>query len=590
MAPPKKIPAILITLLFLSGSLACGAPRLARGETGSSAKLAALLSSARSGNPSALNALGNLTYDGRGVPKDQARARRYYLSAAKKGSLSGARNIGWMLWKGEGGAADYAGAEKWLRTAARGGNPRAMNMLGAFYLSKEGGANAKRALECFRRGARAGDREAMYNLGALYDRGTGVLPDYVKAARWWRLSARAGDTTAQTALGDLYERGQGVPKDYGRATYWYGRAAASGNPLARESLETGPWAGSLRPSSRLPASSLALPKKGIRPSMSAPGARPPAPPAGGGVIPVSSIPSSSSRPGLSGEEGRPEGPTRRELALLTREVATLVQARKETAAPHFATEVDLPDYREPENPDAYAVVVGVEIYPGGLPSAPFAGRDARAVMRHLEALGVPADHIRLLADAMGTRGGIDASLRWLSRNATRRSTVFFYYSGHGVAGKGGLPFLAPSGVMAADLDDTAYPVSRLYHRLAAVGASRTLVILDACFAGSGPRSFGTEVRPVYIESTVRPEESLVILSAVSGNQESSVIDAKGHGLFTYYLLKGLNGAAARKDQVTIDSLFDYAREHVASRAHLDNRDQVPSLVSGRPGMDRIRLR
>jgi len=565
------LPLLLSALFFFEGSAA------AWGESSDSGRLSALLSSARSGNPSALNALGSLYYDGRGVSKDLVRARGFYLRAAEKGSLKGARNLGWMLWKGEGGPPDYATARTWLRTAARGGDPKAMNMLGAFYLSKAGGADGSRAFEIFRRGARAGNRKAMYNLGALYDRGVGVDVDYAKAAHWWRKAALAGDTTAQTALGDLYERGQGVPKDYGRATAWYRKAAAGGNPLALESLSAGPWTAS--PARRR------LPSAAPSPGPSSPNLA-----KGSGIVPVSSTTAVLSQGEALDAGGPSNEATRRELALLSREVATLVSARKKSAEPHFATKVDRPDYREPENPDAYAVVVGVESYPGGLPSALFAGRDARAVMRHFEALGVPADHIRLLTDALGTRGGIDAALRWLSRNATRRSTVFFYYSGHGLPGKGGQPFLAPSGVMAGDLDDTAYPVSRLYKRLASVGASRTLVILDACFAGSGPRSFGTKLRPVYVESTVRPEESLVVLSAVSGSQESGVIDAKGHGLFTYYLLKGLNGAAARKDHVTLDGLFDYVREHVASRAHLDDRNQVPSLVAARPGMDRLRLR
>ncbi len=572
MARTRLFALFFLLLLFLPpGLFFSGDRRTAWGESARGNSLAALLSSARSGNPSALNALGSLFYAGRQVSKDLVSARRYYRLAAEKGSLKGARNLGWMLWKGEGGPPDEAGARTWLRTAARGGDPKAMNMLGAFYLSKAGGADGKRAFESFRRGALAGDRKAMYNLGALYDRGVGVEVDYAKAAHWWRKAARAGDTTAQTALGDLYERGQGVPKDYGRATAWYRTAAAGGNPLAKESLLAGPWTAVASKRRPIPAHS----------SLNSA--------AGSGIVPVAST---AALPGS--DPAKAGGPlpdaTRQELALLSREVATLVRTRKESAAPHFETKVDRPDYRVPENPDAYAVVVGVESYPGGVPSALFAGRDARAVMRHFEALGVPADHIRLLTDALGTRGGIDAALHWLSRNATRRSTVFFYYSGHGIPGKGGKPFLAPSGVMAGDLEDTAYPVSRLYKRLASVGASRTLVILDACFAGSGPRSFATKLRPVYVESTLRPEESLIVLSAVSGSQESGVFEAKGHGLFTYYLLKGLNGAAARTNRVTLDGLFAYAREHVAARARLDDRNQVPSLVSGRPGMDRLRLR
>ena len=532
-----------------------------------------LQAAAEAGNASAENALGTLDYEGRHGKRNWVRARHEYREAARKGSLAGARNFGWMLWKGEGGRADPTRAEKWLRVAAQGGDPHAMNTLGAFYLSRAGGHDDRRAFHCFLRGARAHDPRAMFNLGALYDLGKGVPQSFSRAAHWWRKAAEAGDTTAQTGLGDLYERGQGVPKDYGQANYWYGKAAAAGSALARESLAVGPWS-PVSSSPRRPRVATSSPPSpaapsGNRPSGSLPG--------GGGetVVPVAAPVAGASRPGAA------DPGTLRELALLRQEVESLVQERKAPAVPHFRTTVDRPDYREPVQESSYAVVVGVEHYPGGVPTAAFADRDAQAMMRHFEALGVPADHIRLLTEALATRGGIDAALRWLRLNAAPGSTVFFYYSGHGIPGGKGTPYLAPSGVMAGDLADTAYPLSRLYRGLNSVKAARTLVILDACFAGSGPRSFSGAVRPVYVESPKLPEDGLVVLSAVSGGQESGVIDAKGHGLFTYYILKGLNGGALKGHHVTLSSLFGYAREHVSHRALLDDREQVPRLISGR---------
>lgn len=578
---PLTALSALLALSLAGYTTAPAAPVFPVSGEGVPRSLSALKAAASSGNPSALNALGSLYYDGRGVPRDLVKARRDYREAARKGSLSGARNFGWMLWKGEGGAPDFKRARTWLEVAARGGDPRAMNMLGAFDLSTEGGSDPGKAFRTFLRGARAGNREAMFNLGALYDRGAGVPQDVSRAAHWWRKAAHLGDTTAQTALGDLYERGQGVPRDYGKAAYWYAKAAGSGSPLGRESLRVGPWSGalSLPPSSR----SSGAPRLAISPVVPPSGV--PSGAAGQKAVPVSAS-GSPARDSSSGSDRE----TRQELTLLRQEVETLVKVRTEKPVALFKTAVDHPVYRERVRPDFYAVVVGVERYPGGVPKAPFADRDARAVMRHFEALGVPPDHLRLLTDALATRGGLDASLRWLRHNASSRATVFFYYSGHGIPGGKGAPYLAPSGVMAGDLEDTAYPLSRLYRGLASVGAARTLVFLDACFAGSGARSFSGPLRPVFVESSAPPERGLVVLSGVSGSQESGVFDAKGHGLFTYYLLKGLNGAALARSHVTLGSLFGYTREHVASRAHLDDREQIPRLLSESPADKGIRLR
>ncbi|MGC8530018.1 MAG: caspase family protein [Leptospirillia bacterium] len=582
---PVTIALMGLAILFsVPPSLSRGAP-LSPGF----GNFQALKAAAEAGNASAENALGNLDYEGRRGKKNWVQARHEYREAARKGSLAGARNYGWMLWKGEGGTADPKRAEKWLKVAAQGGDPKAMNILGAFYLSRAGGHDFRRAFQSFLQGARAHDPRAMFNVGALYDLGKGVPQSFSRAAHWWRKAAEAGDTTAQTGLGDLYERGQGVPKDYGQANFWYKKAAAAGSSLARESLAVGPWSPILSPvrprrvaSSPVPPSPHAVAKKeGDSPA----GKREDR------IVPVSASASSSGAPStgvpVSAEikgtnpPGAADPGTLKELALLRKEVESLVKERKAPDDPHFETTVDRPDYREPVQESSYAVVVGVEHYPGGVPTAAYADRDAQAMMRHLEALGVPADHIRLLTEALATRGGIDAALRWLRLNAAPGATVYFYYSGHGIPGGKGTPYLAPSGVMAGDLADTAYPLSRLYRGLEAVGAARRLVILDACFAGAGPRSFSGSVRPVFVESSQPLEQGLVVLSAVSGGQESGVIDAKGHGLFTYYLLKGLNGGALQGHHVTLSSLFRYTREHVSHRALLDDREQVPRLISGR---------
>jgi uncharacterized caspase-like protein len=54
---------------------------------------------------------------------------------------------------------------------------------------------------------------------------------------------------------------------------------------------------------------------------------------------------------------------------------------------------------------------------------------------------------------------------------------------------------------------------------------------------------------------------------------------QGHGLFTYYFLKGLNGAARASDAgVTVQALYDYLAPNVEDAARRDNREQSPQLL------------
>ncbi|RJP59310.1 MAG: hypothetical protein C4549_02485 [Deltaproteobacteria bacterium] len=71
---------------------------------------------------------------------------------------------------------------------------------------------------------------------------------------------------------------------------------------------------------------------------------------------------------------------------------------------------------------------------------------------------------------------------------------------------------------------------------------------------------------------------VAVLSASSGDQISSTYEEKGHGLFTYFMLKGI------KDGITeIGELFDYLKPHVERIARKTyNNEQTPQLVA--PGM------
>ena len=110
----------------------------------------------------------------------------------------------------------------------------------------------------------------------------------------------------------------------------------------------------------------------------------------------------------------------------------------------YSSDVDRPQYTSPENPNDFAVVVGVEKYES-LPDADFAERDAEAVRAHLMALGYPARNIYFLSGEQATRAKLAQSLNtWLPNRVDENSTVFFYYSGHGAPDlKTNLAYLVP---------------------------------------------------------------------------------------------------------------------------------------------------
>ncbi len=74
--------------------------------------------------------------------------------------------------------------------------------------------------------------------------------------------------------------------------------------------------------------------------------------------------------------------------------------------------------------------------------------------------------------------------------------------------------------------------------------------------------------------------NVTLLAAATGAQLSSTYDAAQHGLFSYWLMKGLEGEAeANGDRrITAGELHDYVSKRVRQVAAGRNRQQDPQLI------------
>ncbi len=276
----------------------------------------------------------------------------------------------------------------------------------------------------------------------------------------------------------------------------------------------------------------------------------------------------------------------------SRKLQSFVPVRRSAAVaaapiPAIHSDVDAPAYKLAENVDDFAVIVGIERY-ASLPAAEFAERDAEAVRAHLMALGFPARNIYFLSGQQATRAKIDQSLNtWLPNRVGNKSTVFFYYSGHGAPDpKTDQAYLVPVDGDAEDLGSTAYPIKQLYAKLGGLKVRHVIVALDSCFSGAGGRSVlarGTRPLVSKIDMGIVPD-NVVALTASDKSEISGTMEDQGHGAFTYYLLKGLSGAAQdASGHVTVRSLYDYLTPKVRDAARMHNRDQTPQLLPEKLG-------
>jgi uncharacterized caspase-like protein len=205
----------------------------------------------------------------------------------------------------------------------------------------------------------------------------------------------------------------------------------------------------------------------------------------------------------------------------------------------------------------YAVVVGVADYKAltyRTGDLRYADRDARQVANFLRAEATKRGgtaQIRLLTNAEATNAGIRRAMQ-VFRQATPADRVLLYFSGHGLA-TGFVPYDVQPGQPRSLL---TYADIKAAFRQSRAGVK--LCIADACLSGNLAT---TQRTPMARPTAVDPAEgNNVAMLLASRSTESALEDRRlAAGTFTYYLLKGLQGAANRNTDniVSIRELHHY---------------------------------
>ena len=237
--------------------------------------------------------------------------------------------------------------------------------------------------------------------------------------------------------------------------------------------------------------------------------------------------------------------------------------------------------------NTFVIAIGNENYQL-VPRVSFAENDMEVFCKYCQkTLGVPISNIRKYKDA--TFGVMLSALNDLKDIAEAYNgdiNVLFYYAGHGIPDENSRnAYLLP-----ADADgkqpEVCFPTSRLYSELAALNSKSTVVFMDACFSGS-QRGDGMLASARGVAIKAKEEKlhgNLVVFSAASGDETAYPYREKGHGMFTYFLLKKLQET---KGAVTLGELSDYVTTNVKRQSVVTNRkSQTPTVIySESVGMD-----
>jgi len=235
-------------------------------------------------------------------------------------------------------------------------------------------------------------------------------------------------------------------------------------------------------------------------------------------------------------------------------------------------------------PQQWAVVVGVSEYMNsGIPSLKYADKDAEAFanfLRQPEGGGYDSDHMHVLLNKDATLANVkDALINFLNQ-AIDMDLVVIYFAGHG-APEPARPqnmYLLMHDSDPASLGTTAFPMWEIQTVLARyINAKRVLVFTDACHSGGISVNFTTRglgksepnLVNQYLEDLSKTKEGIAVFTASAAGEVSQEYPEFSHGVFTYYLLKGLEGKADYNNDytVTINELMQYVEEQVKRKTH-----------------------
>jgi tetratricopeptide (TPR) repeat protein len=228
---------------------------------------------------------------------------------------------------------------------------------------------------------------------------------------------------------------------------------------------------------------------------------------------------------------------------------------------------------------SYAVVIGVNNYEKW-PALEFAVNDARSVREKLNQTGF--DEIITIFDKEATQRRILTELfHELPQKVGRDDRVLFYFAGHGQTedlpngGKRG--YVIPVDAETSNFSSSAISMEQIRSLSARIPAKHILYVMDSCYSGLGlSRSYGVSPQ---LSGYLRKVASMRVIQIVTaGGKGEQVQEKEGHGLFTTYFLRALEGEAdINKDRVvTGTELGAYLRPRVS-----DASQQAQTPLYGR---------
>jgi hypothetical protein len=247
----------------------------------------------------------------------------------------------------------------------------------------------------------------------------------------------------------------------------------------------------------------------------------------------------------------------------------------------------------PDGARVVALVIGLESYrPGAnqIESVEFAEADARAFQQAVETVfAAHRPEVRVLTNGEATYVDVVNAIADRAYSLDPDDLFIFYYAGHGFHDDGGNRLTVWDTSSVNIVGTTVGVDEHLLVPLRRSQCQRVLAFVDACASRIRPlgRQVVTALDPAEFGRLLRSAAfNAVFLSCRAGEQSYPDRDL-GHGVWTHYLLRALNGNASEAigpgGFITNATLQDYLRQevprHVANHPRIQATQTPEAIVT-----------
>ena len=219
--------------------------------------------------------------------------------------------------------------------------------------------------------------------------------------------------------------------------------------------------------------------------------------------------------------------------------------------------------------ERYAVIIGISSYRDRRLNLQFAADDAAAIRDFLldpDRGGVRRSNLLYLTNENATASGIRTALFTFLTRPSADDLVFIYFAGHGIPDprRPQNLYLLPWDADLKNVGGTAVPMWELRAAFETTIKGSVVAFVDSCHSAGVGEGLQNLIHQEWSRLGYSKNRAVLTASNVNEYSRESDVWGGGHGVFTYFVLRGLDGEADMNQdrEISVGELFDFVRKAV----------------------------